>query len=146
MSWVAVAAAGSAITCLLYASLSGEKAYSEIARRQRDFILGCNPFGESCVIGAGTRFPRFPHHQIANINKMELTGALVGGPTSASIFKDEAIDLDKPGFTTMNVGPAMPEDLEDEVCVYHDSVQDYITNEPANDYTAKFLVLNGFYS
>jgi len=41
----AEAAAGSAITCLLYAALSGEKQYSTIARRQRDFILGSNPCG-----------------------------------------------------------------------------------------------------
>ena len=141
----AEAAAGSALTCLLYAALSGQREYTTLARRQRDFILGCNPFGVSCVIGAGTHYPRFPHHQIANIANLELTGAVVGGPTSASIYKGEAIALGKPGFPNMNVGPAPPEDVEDEVGVYHDAVQDYITNEPANDYTAKFLVLNGFY-
>lgn len=142
----AEAAAGSALTCLLYARLSNEKEYLSLARRQRDFILGCNPFGISCVIGAGSRYPQFPHHQFANIAKVQLTGAVVGGPTSFDIYKGEAIALDKPGFPSMNVGPLPPEDREDEVGVYHDAVQDYITNEPANDYTAKFLLLNEFYS
>lgn len=142
----AEAAAGGALTCLLYALLSGEKDYHNVARRQRDFILGCNPFGISCLIGAGSRFPRFPHHQFANLANVELTGALVGGPTSSSIFKSEAIDLDKPDFANMNVGPPPIEDMDDAVAVYHDAVQDYVTNEPANDYTAKFLLLNCFYS
>ena len=89
----AEAAAGCALTCLLYAELSGQKEYSALARRQRDFILGCNPFGVSCVIGAGKRYPRFPHHQIANIENLELTGAVVGGPTSASVYHGEDIAL-----------------------------------------------------
>jgi hypothetical protein len=38
-----------------------------------------------------------------------------------------------------------PDDPDDAICVYHDAVQDYVTNEPANDYTAKFLLLNSFY-
>jgi endoglucanase len=141
----AEAAAGGALTCLLYATLSKERAYCDLARRQRDFILGCNPFGLSCVIGAGTHYPRFPHHQIANIARMELTGAVVGGPTSASVYKAESIALDQANFQTMNTGPALSEDVDDEVAVYHDAVQDYVTNEPANDYTAKFLLLTGFY-
>ena len=41
--------------------------------------------------------------------------------------------------------PSAPGDLPDEVAVYHDVVQDYVTNEPAIDYTAKFLLLAAFY-
>src|SRR5260221_428199 len=85
------ASIGCALTCLLYAALSGQKEYSALARRQRDFILGCNPYGVSCVIGAGKRYPRYPHHQVANIENLELKGAVVGGPTSASIYQGEDI-------------------------------------------------------
>ena len=70
----AEAATGVALTCLLYAKLSGDKSAAEVARRQRDYILGCNPFGLSCLIGAGTRFPQSPHHQIAAIDKFQLNG------------------------------------------------------------------------
>ncbi len=38
----------------------------------------------------------------------------------------------------MRLGPTPPEDLGDEVGVYHHAVQDYVTNEPANDYTVPF--------
>jgi len=44
-------ATGVALTCLLYAKISGDKVAAECRRRQRDFILGCNPFGLSCLIG-----------------------------------------------------------------------------------------------
>ena len=141
----AEAAAGAAINCLLYADLSHDKDYLDFARRQRDFILGCNPFGLSCVIGAGTRYPLFPHHQVANIRNVELSGALVGGPTSHSIFRKQKISLEGAGFLSQNPGPALVPEFADEVGVYHDSVQDYVTNEPANDYTAKFLLMTAFY-
>ena len=141
----AEAAAGAAITSLVYAALSGEKAYVDLARHQRDFILGCNPFGLSCVIGAGTRYPFFPHHQIANIRSIELSGALVGGPASVGIFEKQQISMEGVEFSTQTPGPALKKDLPDEIGVYHDAVQDFVTNEPANDYTAKFLLLTAFY-
>lgn len=141
----AEAAAGAALTLLLFAEVANEPAYREIARRQRDFILGCNPFGVSYVIGAGTRYPQFPHHQIANITGVELSGAVVGGPTARDIFHKEKINLKEPGMDRMEVGPATPEDPEEAIAVYHDAVQDYVCNEPANDYSAKFLTLLSFY-
>ena len=141
----AEAAAGAAITSLVYAALSGEKEYVDLARRQRDFILGCNPFGLSCVIGAGTRYPFFPHHQIANIRNIELSGALVGGPASVGIFEKQKISMEGVEFSTQTPGPALTKDIPDEIGVYHDAVQDFVTNEPANDYTAKFLLLTAFY-
>ncbi|MCW3100878.1 MAG: glycoside hydrolase family 9 [Chthonomonadaceae bacterium] len=141
----AEAAAGAAITSLIYAKLSGEKEYVDLARCQRDFILGCNPFGLSCVIGAGTRYPLFPHHQVANIRNIELSGALVGGPASVGIFQQQKISLEGVEFSTQTEGPVLAQDLPDEIGVYHDAVQDFVTNEPANDYTAKFLLLTAFY-
>lgn len=144
----AEAATGAALNCLLYARLlerDDRRIYTQIARQQRDFILGCNPFNLSYLIGAGSHYPLFPHHQVANINKTELTGALVGGPSSSAIFKGQRIDLNNAGDMQMTPGPILPPDLPDDMAVYHDAVQDYVTNEPAIDYTAKFLLLAAFY-
>jgi len=141
----AEAAAGCGISCLLYAELSGDTSYADVARRQRDFVLGCNPFGTSFLIGAGSRYPHYPHHQIANINGLELKGALVGGPASPSTVADESISLSDPAFSNMVTGPEPPDPPENAVAVYNDAAQDYVTNEPANDYTAKFFLLNEFY-
>lgn len=138
-------AAGAAITGLLYAALSGETEHVETARRQRDFILGCNPFGISFLVGAGSQYPLFPHHQISSLLNTELTGALVGGPANFETFKKQNIFLDTAMDGVENPGPVLPDDLEDEIGVYHDAVQDYVTNEPANDYTVKLLLLLAFY-
>ena len=141
----AEAAVGGALNCLLFSELSRHDDSIELARKQRDYVLGCNPFDMSFVIGVGSRYPHYPHHQIANIKRIELTGALVGGPTNTSILSEEAIDLTTPGFATMNIGPVPTDDSDQDDCVYHDCAQDYVSNEPANDYTAKFLLLNTFY-
>ncbi len=120
--------------------------YTQVARQQRDFILGCNPFNVSYLIGAGSHYPLFPHHPIANIRRAELSGALVGGPSSISVFQDQHIDLSSVDDGQMLSGPPSRIDQPDEVAVYHDAVQDYVTNEPAIDYTAKFLLMAAFYA
>lgn len=141
----AEAAAGVAITCQVYARLSGKHEFTEVARRQRDFILGCNPFGLCCLIGAGTRYPLFPHHQIANLRNIELTGAIVGGPSDFKTYQDQHISDSDVEFSTQSPSPPpLPQDTSHNVGVYHDVVEDYVTNEPANDYTAKFLLLAAF--
>lgn len=139
----AEAATGAALPCLLYARLTGDKAAADVARRQRDYILGCNPFGLSCLIGAGARFPRSPHHQIAALGKFQLNGALIAGPTSLKIFKDQ-------DFSKKDVAYSVPADQihhtdPDKIGVYQDNVHDYVINEPAIDYTAQFLLLSSFY-
>jgi hypothetical protein len=141
----AEAAAGAAISCLAYANLAGAPEYTEAARQQRDFVLGCNPFGLCCLVGAGTRYPLFPHHQIANIRNIELSGAVVGGPCDAKTYKDEHIHIGDVEFSSMSPSPIPAEDAKDEVGVYHDVVEDYVTNEAAIDYTSTFLLLATFY-
>lgn len=141
----AEAAAGAAISCLAYARLSGDKRYADVARRQRDFILGCNPFSICCLVGAGTTFPLFPHHQIANLKNIELTGAVVGGPADLKTYQDQHTSLSKTEFRAQSPSPILMEDRADQTTVYHDVVEDYVTNEPANDYTAKFLLLTAYY-
>jgi len=141
----AEAAAGAAINCLLYARLSGDRRYRDIARYQRDFILGTNPFSLCCLVGAGTQFPLFPHHQIANIKNIELTGAIVGGPADLKTYQEQHTSLSKTEFRAQFPSPIPNEDRADQTNVYHDVVEDYVTNEPANDYTAKFLLLTAYY-
>lgn len=140
-------AAGAALNCLLYAkvmNVGDASVYTTIAQRQRDYILGCNQFDTSFLIGAGTNYPRHPHHQIANLAGQELTGALVGGPVDPGVFSSQRIKLSV-FDRAMVAHPICPADAPDQLAVYHDSVQDYVTNEAAIDYTAKFLLLSAFY-
>lgn len=55
------------------------------------------------------------------------------------------ISLTDAEFSTQISNPTPSSDISKEVGVYHDLVGDFVTNEPANDYTAKFLLLLAFY-
>ena len=115
----AEAAAGAALSCLLYARLTHgiqhNQEYVALARHQRDFILGCNPVGIRLDPG-GARYPLFPaSHQIANITSRELSGAIVGGPTDIGMFQKEQNLLTDGLQSGMISGPPLPEDDDDAV-------------------------------
>jgi len=141
----AEAAAGAAFPCLLTAALTKERTYADVARWQRDFVLGCNPFGLCCLIGAGSRYALFPHHQIADLDRMQLSGALIGGPADLRSVRSEKMALDGIEFSVPVPAPLDSDALPDTMGVYQDRVENYVTNEPANDYTVKFLLLTAFY-
>ena len=135
------AAAGAGVSCILYGRLEGDTTYHHVAHKQRDFILGCNPFGLCCLVGAGTRYPLFPHSPVANLRDIELTGAVVGGPADKESYDSTHTTLEHTRFFGQNPSPVPADDDPDESVVYHDVVQDYVTNEPANDYAATFFLL-----
>ncbi len=140
----AEAAAGAAMVCRAYGLLAKDPEFLTLANRQRDFVLGCNPFGLSCLIGGGTRYALYPHHQIANLKEMELSGAIIGGPALYGLYKGNEIALDNLEYAIPQRDlPTDPLEL-DTLSVYQDNVADYIANEPANDYTAKFLLVAAF--
>jgi hypothetical protein len=60
--------------------------YLSFANTQRNFIFGCNAWGASFVIGAGSSFPYCPQHQVAN-----LVGSLNGGSPVSITFKLETL-------------------------------------------------------
>jgi hypothetical protein len=132
--------AGAGILCHLYGRLTGDVSAITLARQQRDFILGCNPWAISFVIGAGSRYPLNPHHQIANIKGIELIGALVGGPSTRQSLEHEFHQDTNASGPLLLTPPLVPDD-PNQIPVYEDIVENYVTNEPANDYTVKFLLL-----
>ncbi|MEZ0072057.1 glycoside hydrolase family 9 protein [Planotetraspora sp. GP83] len=87
---------GVAATARLYSSLSGDRGYDALATAARDWNLGANAWGLSFVIGAGSEFPRCPHHQVANLAgdgyKKILRGAVVNGPNSYNASREQNLD------------------------------------------------------
>ena len=146
-SWgTAANAAGAAVTCQLYAAVASpadSEKYLKLAQSQRDYILGCNPFGRSFLIGAGVNYPQFPHHQIANLRSLELAGALIGGPADVKSLRKEKLALDDCDCSDMTA--ADPATYSDDLGVYRDAAENYVTNEPANDYTVNFLLMASFW-
>lgn len=79
-------------TAGLYRRAFGSHQFDNFATRQRNWLLGGNPWGVSMMVGVGSRFPQCMQHQIANIKGTTnggdpvATGAVVNGPNNASIF------------------------------------------------------------
>jgi endoglucanase len=134
-------ACGAGNLCLLAAPLLHDASLIRLAEAQRDYLLGCNPFGVSFLIGAGERYPHHPHHPLAQLGSLPLVGAVVGGPAPLEVWQSQPMreGLGKQ-FTPDEPG------LQSPAAVYHDDVGDWVTNEPALDYAADALFLLAAYA
>lgn len=128
---------GMALEAFWYEALSGDDAYRDLARAQRDYVLGANPWGVCFVNGAGSVWPRYPHHQIANLDGVELTGFWDEGPVRATVFEHQQITLTREDAYAA---------FQSDDAVYHDDVADYVTNEPTLDAAALGIALTSWYA
>lgn len=69
-------------TLLLTAGFTGQQKYVQVAKKQLDYILGCNPNNICYVTGNGTAYTKFPHHRPSGALKKLMPGMLAGGPDS----------------------------------------------------------------
>ena len=98
-----------------------------VATGARDYMLGRNPFGASMIVGYGPNAPVHPHHWGSVFGAGVPTGAVVGGPAPRS-------EVSSQGFH-----PRSPFDTR--FATYEDRRVDYVTSEPAIDYTASSILL-----
>jgi endoglucanase len=124
-----------ATQCLLYERMTGDSRYRAFASRQRDWLLGRNPWGVSMFteIPANGVYPKDVHLMANSILKRAVRGGLVDGPVYRRIFQS----LRGVGITEPDIFAA----FQDEMAVYHDDIKDYSTNEPTMDGTASAILL-----
>jgi len=121
-----------ATQCLLYELMTGDTRYHEFAVKQRDWLLGRNPWGYTMFTEVGSVFPKDPHLMTMQLTKRPIRGGLVDGPVYERIFKSlKGVSITEPDSLAAFQGPA----------VYHDDVQDYSSNEPTMDGTASAILL-----
>ncbi len=121
-----------ATQCLLYERMTGDRRYRTFAARQRDWLLGRNPWGFVMFGGIGSVFPRDPHLMTQQLAHRTVRGGLVDGPVYERIFKSlRGVAITEPDPLAAFQGPA----------VYHDDSQDYSSNEPTMDGTASAILL-----
>jgi hypothetical protein len=138
-------ALGLAVTAELYEELSGDKQFSAFGSQERDFVLGANAWGSTYIIGAGSVFPRCPHHRVANLagaldgTKPILLGAIVDGPSDPANLAGVGL----PGGA--NACPPAGGDpfasANGHGAAYQDSTADWPTVEPSDDYTVLSVLL-----
>ena len=121
--------------CLMYERMTADRSLSGFAIKQRDWLLGRNPWGVSMFTGipAGGVYPKDVHLVTTSLVKRPVRGGLVDGPVYQRIFQS----LRGVGITEPDPFAA----FQDELAVYHDDIKDYSTNEPTMDGTASAILL-----
>jgi hypothetical protein len=118
--------------CLLYERMTGDTRYREFAAKQRDWLLGRNPWGTTMFTQIGSVFPKDVHLMTVQLLKRPVRGGLVDGPVYERIFKSlKGVSITEPDPFGSFQGEA----------VYHDDVKDYSTNEPTMDGTASAILM-----
>jgi hypothetical protein len=117
---------------LLYEWMTGDTRYHDFAAKQRDWLLGRNPWGYSMFTEIGQVFPNDPHLMTVQLTHHPVRGGLVDGPVYERIFKSlQGVSITQPDPLAAFQGEA----------VYHDDVQDYSSNEPTMDGTASAILM-----
>jgi hypothetical protein len=113
------------------AARAGLKGGRAIAAGARDWMLGRNPWGASFMARAGPRSPRKIHHWASVFRPHDglPAGAVVGGPAPRSQVREQGFRLGGP-FRRFNSN-----------IVYEDRRSNYVTSEPAIDYSASVILL-----
>lgn len=118
--------------CLMYERMTGDTRYREFCARQRDWLLGRNPWGTTMFTDIGSDFPTDVHLMTTKLTKRTVRGGLVDGPVYDRIFKSlKGISIREPDPLAAFQG----------VAVYHDDIGDYSSNEPTMDGTASAILM-----
>ena len=115
---------------LLYERMTGDRRYHDFMLRQRDWLLGRNPWGTSMFTGIPREgeHPVDVHTSVWALTRREVAGGLVDGPVRRSIYANLR------GVTLLS--PDEFAEFQSDHAVYHDDIGDYSTNEPTMDGTA----------
>lgn len=129
---------GVAVTEHLYRRATGDDRFADVGARLRDWALGANAWGTSLVIGAGTTFPRCPHHQVANIlgTRPGFADQLLGAVSNGPVARGELHGLGGPGDYARPCSVGEWRRYDGQGAAYRDDVRAYAATEPALDYVA----------
>lgn len=122
---------------MLYRELTGDESYRELETSARDWLMGCNPWGKTMIVGltADCDSPVDPHSALSHKYGIPTTGGLVDGPVSAYIFNSlRGVHLERED----RYAP-----YQNGTVVYHDDNADYSSNEPTMDGTASMTYFLG---
>lgn len=123
---------GMAIGGLLLDRLGSKGQLKNFYLTQWNYLLGVNPWGVS-FIGLAGQSPRWPHHQIVDLQKQSLPAFWVPGPVPRQQWNDQKISLAKEDSYL---------DFQSNEAVYFDDKNDYMTNEPTLTMSATGLFLS----
>jgi hypothetical protein len=119
--------------CSFYERMTGDVRYRGFTARNRDWLLGRNPWGYTMFTEVGSVFPKEVHLQTTKLTGRSVRGGLVDGPVYERIFRSQR-----------GVSISQPDPLarfQDPRAVWHDDIKDYVSNEPTMDGTASAILM-----
>jgi endoglucanase len=138
-------AIGSGSSGWFYKLLTGDAAYDDLARRIRDYTLGLNPWGVSFISGLGTVYPMNVHNNVAVslknsgvLKEATFPGAMAQGPLDRAEWLakwSKLVPSNEDIYGEFNTAD----------CVYHDHINDYVTNEPSTNGASEAILFFSFY-
>ncbi|MEI8085057.1 MAG: glycoside hydrolase family 9 protein [Paludibacter sp.] len=121
--------------CLLYRTMSHDTTYVDMENSLTDWLLGCNPWGTSMVVG----LPKSDNNKSSVNSSLSQdatkvnTGGMVNGPLSEKNYNSlKDLNLSKPDAYARFQTP---------FAIYHDDNDDYATNGTSLDGTAALAFL-----
>jgi len=128
-----------------YKLLTGDNSYDDLGRRIRDYTLGRNPWGVSFISGLGTVYPMNVHNSVAVslknsgvLKDATFPGAMAEGPLDRAEWLtkwSQLVPSNEDIYAEFNIAE----------CVYHDHVNDYVTNEPCTNTASDAILFFSFY-
>jgi hypothetical protein len=119
--------------CGLYERMTGDRRYAEFAARNRDWLVGRNPWDYTMFTGIGRVYPTDVHLQTTKLSGRSVRGGLVDGPIREATFKSlRGVFITEPDPLAA---------FQDQRAVYHNDFHDYSTNEPTMDGTASAILM-----
>jgi endoglucanase len=121
-----------------YHQLTGRTTFDKLAAEDRDWLFGTNAWGESFMVGIGTKYPDCMQHQVANLSGSTdgsppiALGAVVNGPNSKDLFQG-GLGGDMEGMRPCAVHGLKRFDGHGSRFI--DDVRSWQTDEPALDMT-----------
>ncbi len=138
-------ALSSANMSLFYFQLTGDTSLKELSVRIRDYTLGKNPWGVCFISGVGTTYPRKIHN--GTIRALKESGVLsentVPGAIAEGPFYRDKWEANYSSFVPPEEDIYYP--FHTSACVYHDHLNDYVTNEPTIYGVAEAILHFSFY-
>jgi len=124
-----------ATQCSLYRNLTKDSTYIDMETALIDWMMGCNPWGTSMVVGMPKNgiSPLNPHVELIKNPKLQNNGGLVNGPVAEKVFQQ--LISNEMASNDRYIRFQTP------FAVYHDNKNDFATNEPSLDGTAALAYL-----
>jgi hypothetical protein len=132
---------GGGAQAALAENAAGFPAGRRIAAGARDWLLGRNAWGASFVAGFGPNHPRRLHHWAHLYGANQPLGAVVGGPAPLAQICEQGFGPPAGPLQQFNGASDCAGDIPDSALAYEDDRDDYVTSEPALDYTATAILL-----